>query len=183
MSYSAGDFAASVALYNAVGATEEDANNEDDLDTEIAVTYTGIDNLSVTVGAQTINTSDSKAAGVAASADIDVLTINAGYTLDKLLIAGEYTSTEADGSQDTSAYAVIADYDVTNQLGFALRYSEWETLQGTTTVQTDKVTFAPNYAITESLGAIIEFSTEEVSGGTSDGDDVDSLAVELTYTF
>jgi hypothetical protein len=183
LSYSAGDFAASVALYNAIGATEEDAAQEDDLDTEIAVTYTGIDNLSVTVGAQTINTSDSKAAGVAATADIDVLTINAGYTLDKLLIAGEYTSTEADGSQDTSAYAVIADYDVTNQLGFALRYSEWETLQGTATVQTDKVTFAPNYAITESLGAIIEFSTEEVSGGTNDGDDVDSLAIELTYTF
>jgi len=183
LSYSAGDFAASVALYNAIGATEEDAAQEDDLDTEIAVTYTGIDNLSVTVGAQTINTSDSKAAGVAATADIDVLTINAAYTLDKLLIAGEYTSTEADGSQDTSAYAVIADYDVTNQLGFALRYSEWETLQGTATVQTDKVTFAPNYAITESLGAIIEFSTEEVSGGTNDGDDVDSLAIELTYTF
>ena len=184
LAYASGDFTASIALFNAVGATEEDANNEDDLDTEVAVTYTGIDNLSVTVGAQTINTADSKAAAVAATADIDVLTINAAYTLNKLLIAGEYISSEADGSQDLSAYSVIADYDVTNQLGVALRYSEWETLDASNnTVQTDKISFAPNYALTDSLGAIIEFSTEEVSGGTKDGDDVDSVAVELTYTF
>ena len=37
---------------------------------------------------------------------------------------------------------------------------------------------APNYAITDSLGAIIEFSAEEA--GTVE---TDSLAVELTYTF
>jgi hypothetical protein len=183
LSYATGDFAASVALFNAVGATEEDGDQEDDLDTEIAVTYTGIENLTLTVGSQTINTSDSKAAGAAATADIDILTANAAYSFNKLLLAGEYISREADNAQDTSAYAVIADYDVTDQLGFSVRYSEWETLEGTTTVQTDKVSFAPNYAISSNLGAIIEFSTEEVSGGTNDGDDVDSLAVELTYTF
>ncbi len=183
LAYASGDFTASVALFNGVGATEEDAGQEDDLDTEIAVSYNGIENLTVTVGAQTINTSDSKAAGAAATADIDVLTINAAYTLDKLLLAGEYISREADNSQDLSAYSVIADYDITEKLGVALRYSEWEDAQGVTTVQTDKVSFAPNYALSDSLGAIIEFSTEEVSGGTNDGDDIDSLSVELTYTF
>jgi len=183
LAYASGDFTASVALFNDVGETEEDAAFEDDLDTEIAVTYTGIDNLSVTVGARTINTRDSKAAGIAATDDIDILTINAAYTLNKLLIAGEYGSIEEDGSQDLSAYALIADYDVTDKLGFAIRYSEWETLDGINNVQTDKVSFAPNYSITDSLGAIIEFSTEEVSGGGDDGNEVDTLAVELTYTF
>ena len=42
----------------------------------------------------------------------------------------------------------------------------------------DKITIAPNYAITDSLGAIIEYS--DIDQGTID---VNELAIELTYTF
>jgi hypothetical protein len=42
----------------------------------------------------------------------------------------------------------------------------------------DKVTIAPNYAITESLGAILEYSDVD-----NRGTDSEEYAVELTYTF
>ena len=47
-------------------------------------------------------------------------------------------------------------------------------------LQTDyeKFTIAPNYAITESLGAIIEYSDVDDAGTDSE-----LYAVELTYTF
>jgi len=175
-SYAAGDFTASLALFNAVGATLENtaANSENDLDAEVAVSYTGIDNLSVTVGYISIATQDTTAV---TNEDFDVATINASYTLNKLLLAGEYISLEGDEGDDLSAYLILADYDVNEKLGFAVRYSEYDI---TNTTSADKITFAPNYAITESLGAIVEFSTIETDGVAAD---TDSLAIELTYTF
>jgi len=175
-SYAAGDFTASLALFNAVGETLEDtaATRENDLDAEVAVSYTGIDNLSVTVGYISIATPDTTAS---TEEDFDVATINASYTLNKLLLAGEYISLEGDEGDDLSAYLILADYDVNEKLGFAVRYSEYDI---TNTTSADKITFAPNYAITESLGAIVEFSTIETDGVAAD---TDSLAIELTYTF
>jgi hypothetical protein len=175
-SYAAGDFTASFALFNALNATLEDtaSNSENDLDAEIAVSYTGIDNLSVTVGYISIATEDTT---LVTNEDFDVTTINASYTLNKLLLAGEYISLEGDDGDDLSAYLLLADYDVNEKLGFAVRYSEYDI---TNTESADKITFAPNYAITESLGAIVEFSTIETDGVAAD---TDSLAIELTYTF
>ena len=61
-------------------------------------------------------------------------------------------------------------------MGVAVRYSEWETGAN---AEADKLTIAPNYAITESLGAILEYSSTENAAGN----DVDELALELTFTF
>ena len=133
ISFASGDFSASLALFNQVGADIENSadNQEDDLDAEIAISYNGIDNLSVTVGYINIATADSTTAGDAASEDFDVYTINASYTLNKLLLAGEYSSAEGDDGDDLSAYLLLADYDVNEKLGFAVRYSEWETTGAT----------------------------------------------------
>jgi len=169
LSYAAGDFGASLSLFNRVGGIEDDGVDTNDLDYELAVSYTGIDNLNVGAGVQTVRPS-----GV--NADTETYTINAAYTLDKLLIAAEYINSEIDGAADLSAYSIIGDYDINNQLGLAIRYSNWET---DASLEADKLTFAPNYAITESLGAIVEFSAEEAADGT----ETDSVAVELTYTF
>jgi len=176
--YAADAFALSLAVGNGIGATEENNVAEDDYDYELAVTYTGIENLSVTAGYATQNTSDPKVG--AAIDDEDFYSINAAYTLGKLLLGGEYTSLEKDNSQDRSAYMLLANYTISDKLNATLRYSEWEVDADT---QTDKVTFAAGYSITSSLGAIVEISTEEVSGGTTAGDETDSLAVELTYSF
>ena len=174
IAYAADSFSLALSLGNDIGDTEEDAGQEDDYDYELAITYTGIENLSVTAGVATENTSDPK--GGAANADTDLYTVNAAYTLDKLLLGGEYISVETDGAQDLSAYMLIADYDITDALGAALRYSEWETGAN---AEADKLTIAPNYAITESLGAILEYSSTENAAGN----DEDSLALELTFTF
>lgn len=168
LGYSAGDLSGSLSLYNADGATLDNGAANDDFDYEVALAYTGIDNLAIGAGIQN--------ARPAVGADTEVYTINAAYTLDKLLIAGEYTNAEVDGADDLSAYMILADYDVNDKLGVAIRYSNWETASD---AETDKLTFAPNYSITESLGAIVEFSAEETSAGA----ETDSLAVELTYTF
>ena len=182
LAYAAGDFSLSLGLTNPVGAAEEGligvggAAGEDDYDYEFVVSYTGFDNLSLTAGVISTAQIDTKPANAADANDVDVYSINASYTLDKLLIAGEYTSREEDGSDDLSAYLLLLDYDINEKLGVALRYSEWETGAN---AESDKITFAPNYAITESLGAIVEFSAEEASSGAEE----DTIAVELTYTF
>jgi len=176
--YAADAFALSLAVGNDIGAPEENNAQEDDYDYELAVTYTGIENLSITAGYATRNTSDPKVG--AANDDEDFYSINAAYALGKLLLGGEYISIEEDNSQDLSAYMLLANYNINDKLNATLRYSEWEVSAGS---QTDKVTFAAGYSITSSLGAIVELSTEEVSGGATAGDETDSLAVELTYTF
>ena len=168
LAYATGDITASLSLYNEDGATLDNGTSNDDFDYEVALGYTGIDNLSIGAGIQ-----NTRPAGNAN--DTEVYTINAAYTLNKLLLAGEYINSEVEGSDDLSAYMILADYDVNDKLGVAIRYSSWETSAST---ETDKLTFAPNYAITDSLGAIVEFSAEEAGSV-----ETDSLAVELTYTF
>jgi hypothetical protein len=168
LGYASGDLSASLALYNEDGSTLDNGVDNDDFDYEVALSYAGIDNLTVGAGIQ--NTRP------ATGADTEVYTINAAYTLNKVLLAAEYINSEVEGADDLSAYMILADYDVNEKLGVAIRYSNWETAAN---AETDKLTFAPNYSITESLGAIVEFSAEETSAGA----ETDSLAVELTYTF
>jgi hypothetical protein len=175
ISYAAEDFTVSLGLTNSsIDNPDETTNVEDDLDYELAVSYTGIDNLVINAGIFSERTDD----GLGATPDIDTYSINAAYTIDKLLIGGEYINREEDGADDTSAYMILADYDVNDKLGVAVRYSEYEV---SATNEYDKLTFAPNYAITESLGAILEFSTTEQSGAANV--EVDSMALELTFTF
>ena len=91
-----------------------------------------------------------------------------------LLLAGEYIETQNDAA-DQDAYLLLADYDFSDKLGVAVRFSNNE--QGND-ADYEKFTIAPNYAITESLGAILEYSDV-------DDNEVDSevYSVELTYTF
>jgi hypothetical protein len=168
LGYASGDLSASLALYNEDGSTLDNGTVNDDFDYEVALSYAGIDNLTVGAGIQ--NTRPGS------GADTEVYTINAAYTLNKVLLAAEYINSEVEGAEDLAAYMILADYDVNDKLGVAIRYSNWETAAN---AESDKLTFAPNYAITDSLGAIIEFSAEESSAGA----ETDSLAVELTYTF
>jgi hypothetical protein len=167
LSYGTGDFSGSLALFNGIGQVEDNNGSKNDLDYELALSYTGIDNLVLGAGFITQRPADGN--------NTEVWTVNAAYTLDKLLIAGEYTNSET-GAVDKSAYLILADYDVNEKLGVAVRYSSWEADDGD---ESDKLTFAPNYSLTDNLGAIVEFSAEE----DADGNEIDSFAVELTYTF
>jgi hypothetical protein len=183
LAYSTDSLSASVAAFNGQGLAEENtadaangiARDTNDLDYEVAVSFSGIENLSLTAGIIALNAPEA-AVTAGTDADAEIFNINAAYTLDKLLLAAEYTNVDIDGpADDLSAYLLLADYDINDKMGIAVRYSEWETTAG----DSDRITIAPNYAITESLGAILEYSSAEDANNAEE----DTLALELTFTF
>jgi predicted porin len=163
LGYSTGDLSLGVSIDQA----EADNLNNDDINFEISASYTGVENLSLNVGWRT----ESDNAG-----DTDYTNINATYSVGKALLAAEWSNVDraAAPASDDDAYLILVDYDFTDKLGGAIRYSEYE--DGANEVE--MFTIAPNYALTDSLGVIIEYSDIEATLG-----DDDLLAVELTYTF
>jgi hypothetical protein len=142
------------------------------LNYEVHLAYTGIENLNVGVGYRNDRSS---------SEDVDVLNVNASYTAGKALVAGEYTTwnPETSGYKTLDAFMLLLDYDFSDKLGAAVRYSTED--YGTTSVTDQtKWTIAPNYQITDNLGTIVEFSSINPDGAN---DDSTQFAVELTYTF
>jgi hypothetical protein len=158
-----------------IAASFEEAANADleanDLNLELSVSYTGIAGVNIGGGVFFDN---------AEGDETDSLNLHVSRQFGKLLLAGEYSerstsSATAANNIDNDAYLLLADYDVNDKLGVAIRFSQHE--QGTD-ADYEKFTIAPNYAITDSLGAIIEYS--DVSSNNVDSQE---FAVELTYTF
>ena len=159
VAYAADTYSVAASFEGANGANLE----TDDLNIEIAASYTGVENLSVGLGYFVDNGNDQ-----------DIVNIHAAYGLGKTTIAAEYTTIDNDAGEN--AFLLLADHDFTDQLGGAIRYSEWETGAAT---EAERFTIAPNYSITDNLGAIVEYSSTE----DSVNGDSDLIAVELTYTF
>ena len=164
VAYSADAYSIAVSLENAVG--EEFLLEGNDLDFEISFTYSGIAGVNIGGGFFIDNEAT-------AAAETDAVNVHVSRQFGKLLLAGEYSELDNNGA-DSDAYMILADYDVNNKLGVALRLSSEEQANG----DYDKFTIAPNYAITESLGAILEYSDVD-----DEGQDSEEYAVELTYTF
>jgi hypothetical protein len=179
LGYATDTIGVKVAAFNGIGDLEETSatQNSDDLDYEFSISFTGVENLVLTAGVRSHSASTLDITG-GIDADSDITNITAAYTLDKLLLAAEYTTVDIDVAaiDDLSAYLLLADYDINDKMGIAVRYSEWDTGNNT---ESDKIAIAPNYAITDSLGAILEYSSTENTGG----DEADTLALELTFTF
>ena len=106
----------------------------------------------------------------------DVLNLHASRSFGKLLAAVEYTELQNDVDGDADGYLVLFDYDFSDKIGAAIRFSNNE--RTSDNLDYEKFTIAPNYAITENLGAILEYSDVDAYG-----DDSNEIAVELTYTF
>jgi len=153
-----------------------------DLNVELYATYTGIENVAIGLGYFIDNGNDNGPNGIAGDADDgqenDIFNAHVSYSFGKGLVAAEYISIDNGGvaTAGEDAFMLLADYDFTEQIGAAIRYSEAE---ASSTEDYTQFTIAPNYAITESLGAIIEYSDYETDNGT----DGEIFAVELTYTF
>ena len=170
VSYSADAWTLSASLENPSGTIRTTGvNTKDDLDYEVALNYTGIENLNLNVGYFKDNQN------IAAN-EIDVINVNATYQAGKALLGAEYTEASV-SSGDLDAMLLLVDYDVSDKLGVAVRYSTYEAASN---IDVNKITIAPNYAITESLGAILEYS--DTSHDTANMDS-DEIALELTYTF
>jgi hypothetical protein len=168
LGYAADAFSIDISLQN----ESADADIEDDeLDLEFAIAYTGIENLNIGGGYRFENSATSVN-------EVDVLNAHISTVMGKFLIGAEYTELENGGGndQDLDGWMVIADYDVSDKLGVALRISSNE-LDGNNDYET--VTIAPNYSLTDSLGVILEYS--DIDTGT--GGDANALALEVTFTF
>jgi hypothetical protein len=172
VSYNGEVFSLNLSFHN-----DGDSNLEnDDLDTELSFSYTGIENLVLGGGFLFDNQGNSL------ETETDIVNVHAAYQTGKFLIAAEYSEADVDGpaiNDKRDAYMFLADYSVSDKLAIAVRISANEVDDGSADgVDHDKLTIAPRYAITDSLGAVIEFSDIDV--GT---EDANLVAVELTYTF
>ena len=168
ISYAADAWSLGVSIDNPAGSIRAN-NTKDDLNYEVALSYTGIENLSVGIGYYKDNRDT-------AAAEVDATNINATYQVGKALLGAEWSQVE-ESTGDLDAQMFLVDYDVSDKLGVAVRYSSYEE---SANVDVDKITIAPNYAITESLGAILEYSDISHDAANSDSD---LIALELTYTF
>jgi hypothetical protein len=181
LSYASDQFSVSLTAFNGLNAFEETAGNpgsEDDLDWELAIAFTGIENLALGGGVQT-NNETNLVTIPAGPADTTIINIHGAYTMGKALIGAEWSNIDADNTTapDRDAYQIVVDYDVSDVLGFAVRYAEEDSVTAGENI--DSVTIAPNYAISDNLGAILEYSN--INHG--DESDEDYLAIELTFTF
>jgi hypothetical protein len=176
IAYSSDAYSIAVSLEN---ASEDEANALDtnDLDVEVSFSYTGIENTVIGGGVFFDNEEAQE------NSETDAVNFYITRQFGKLLLGAEYTelSTEANSvigatDFDRDAYMILADYDFNNKIGVALRLSSAEKQENGGDF--DKLTIAPNYAITESLGAILEYSDIDDAGN-----DIEEYAVELTYTF
>jgi len=167
--YAGDNYSITASLHNPSGTRE---NHEDDnADLEVAIAYTGIENVNLGVGYYFTNRALN-------SDEEDILNFHVSTSFGKVFVAGEYTEVQTENVAfgDLDAYMLLLDYDFNDKFGAALRISSNET--ETANEDYDKITIAPNYAITDSLGAIIEYS--DIDQGSID---VNQLAIELTYTF
>ena len=164
VAYAGDTFSLAASLEEAVGQNLE----AEDLNLEISFAYTGIENFSIGGGYFWDN-------GQVAANEVDELNLHVSTTMGKIFLAAEYTQLKNDAS-DRDAFLILADYDFTDKLGAALRVSQNE--QGAGVGDYEKVTIAPNYSLTDSLGVILEYSDV-----TNNNVDTDEFAVELTYTF
>jgi len=180
VSYAAEAWSVGVSIDNPGTANGSIRNGaaKDDLDFEVALSFTGVENLNVGAGHRTSNSATG-------TREIDVTNIHATYQVGKALLGAEWTraDTSANGevgvtNGDLDATMYLVDYDVSDKLGVAVRYSTYENGANN---DVDTITVAPNYAITESLGAILEYS--DVSRDDALVGDSDTIALELTYTF
>jgi len=172
LAYAADAYSVAVSLENQAGNEADLQTN--DLDFEISFTYTGIAGVNIGGGFFIDNEASE-------TAETDAVNVHVSRQFGKLLLAGEYSQldTSSNGSDtansEADAYLILADYDFSDKLGVAARLSSQEQPgEG----DYDKFTIAPNYAITESLGAILEYSDVDDAGIDSE-----EYAVELTYTF
>jgi len=167
VAYSAENFSVAASIESA--SSDSRLVEDNDLNLELAFTYTGFNHVVLGGGFFFDNQRDS-------ADENDALNIHASRQFGKLLLAAEYSEIQ-NTARDRDAYLILADYDFNDKVGVAVRFSNNEQ---STVDQGDyeKFTIAPNYAITESLGAILEYSDVE-----NNNNKTEEYAVELTYTF
>jgi hypothetical protein len=114
--------------------------------------------------------------------DKAMLNLWAGYTVDALTVAAEYSSLEDfdfnddNVGDDGDAYMLMANYAFTEKFNTTLRYAhvdaDW--------AEIDEFTISPRFMISDSVSVITEYRHRDYDVG---GADEDLLAARVLYTF
>jgi len=163
--YSSDTFGITASFQNTGDADGE----EDELDLEVSFTYTGIENLAIGGGYHFDNQANN-------ANETDILNVHVATTAGKFMLGAEFIEMDSGNAVgDLDGWMVLADYDMSEKLGMVFRVSSNE-LGGNNDYE--KVTLAPNYALADNLGVILEYSDVENAG--QDGNE---LALEFLFTF
>jgi hypothetical protein len=110
--------------------------------------------------------------------DKSMINLWAGYSVDSLTVAAEYSSLEDYGASgsDGDAYMLMANYAFTETFNTTLRYAhvdaDW--------AEIDEFTISPRFVISDSVSVITEYRHRDYDAG---GADEDLLAARVLYTF
>jgi hypothetical protein len=166
---SQGDFSVAASVYAGLYASDA-SSSTDEVAYEIAVAYSGIENLSLSLGYAEDNNVTS------GTTMANVFNVHAGYALGQINVAAEWNSFEDGAGNDGDGYLIVGTYAINDKTGLTVRYSEVDA-DGTGS-DLEKFTVSPNYAVTDNLSAVLEYSTGEYAGN-----DVDVFAIEGLLTF
>lgn len=103
------------------------------------------------------------------------------YSVDAITLAFEYNMKELDDGSEGDGYILMGNW-ASGKVGFTVRYHamEIENADGDTTTETDGITLAPSYAVTDNLLLVAEYrmDTDDVADA-----DTDQFALEALFSF
>ena len=110
--------------------------------------------------------------------DKSMINLWAGYSVDSLTVAAEYSSLEDYGASgsDGDAYMLMANYAFTETFNTTLRYAHVDA----DNAEIDEFTISPRFVISDSVSVITEYRHRDYDVG---GADEDLLAARVLYTF
>ena len=181
--YSQGDFSLSASitdnLYESARdrALYETGGNAQEVAVDVLLTYTGIENLSVSLGyADDGDVDENKLASSSNDRSIaQAINVFATYSLGQITLGGEYIDYEDGAGTSGDAYLLMGNYAVNDDLSLTVRHSEWDHTGGN---NMEKTTVAANYSISDNLSSIVEYSTGELTGKG-----VDTITVKGIFTY
>lgn len=162
LDYAAKTFTVGVAVVDSIfpgapGFIEGDREYSDDIGVEAAVTYTGIDKLTVFAGIASENTYQ-------APKDLFIFDLWASYAVtDKLSLGAEY-DTESGGPAEADAWLGFASYKITDKFSTAVRISGVSWDAGGDDM---RYTIAPTYTIDANFSVRAELTLNRGDSGDS----------------
>ena len=154
-----------------------DGNDLNNLGYEVQVFTSPAEGLTVKLGYATGDGVDKNT--TLSYDDKSILNLWAGYSVDSLTVAAEYSSLEnfEESGVDADAYMVMGNYAFTDRFNTTLRYAHLDVDGGGDEI--DEFTISPRFVISDSWSVITEYRNRDFDGG---GDE-DLLAARVLYTF
>ena len=161
----------------AISASFSPRGTNDNSSSAFAVTYTGVEGLSVSYGVGTNNS----AAGTAF--DADVTTMKASYAFGPVTVAvsdHEFDSNTATRDQDVSSFSVA--YTVTDELSITYGEEDFSTGEASS-VDAEYTKISAAYTSGGMTLTLVAAEGENISYGTSVNEDVDYVGLTAAFAF